>query len=130
MPVYYVPIMGGNYAAFNPQFYLEAASHNYIEFVTPLIEYRFLFDVIGYRYKPFDGQFLQNLNFKSFKEHCYSVSWMTDAFNSFLDLSVNVNECDWGVGGFFLEPVPKPSNCRWYRYNLSSPLLTYDEILK
>lgn len=106
----------------NPQLYGEAASHNYIEIDTPVFQWRFEADLIGYKYEGVDAQFLWDLN--NHNNFCYGVSWITDAFNFIADISVNVNECDFGLfGGIFQKNV---SNCRWKRYNLDAPIYTFD----
>ena len=40
---------------FNPQAFIEAASHNYMAFSAGYLKFRFNIDLIGFRFTAFDG---------------------------------------------------------------------------
>ena len=46
--------MGDNKLVANPSVYAEIGSHHYFEIVTPMIEWRFKVDLVGYKYKMAD----------------------------------------------------------------------------
>jgi hypothetical protein len=104
---------------FNPQLYVEVASHSYMDLIFPMIEYRFRFDFVGYKYTILDYVFLWNLH--NLNEHCSGMSWIQNLFTFEINLETNVNECDFGFVNYFVDSSAKDTvyeNCKWKRYTL------------
>lgn len=55
------------------------------------------------------------VNLDDFTDYCYGLSYAADAFDLRLDLSVESNECVFGLLGALKNPK-EMSNCKWRRY--------------
>ena len=127
MPMAYLYVNNRDNIYVNPFAFVEIASLNYIELLTPLIQPRLMVEAIGVKFQGADFQFLWNLDNKS--EYCFSFSWLLDIINVYLKFSVNVYECDWGVFGYlYMNNVG--ALCRWRRYEPINPVITLNDILR
>ena len=93
---------------FNPQLYMEFASHNFVQYVLGPIKFNFLLEMTAFRFTPFDSQFLVSLepseNGKSI-DFCYGMQLLTDVMDLEILLEVDVLECNFGLFGFMIGDI-------------------------
>jgi hypothetical protein len=103
--------------------YIEASSHNFIEFYFGLFSFRFNFDFIGAKYNLLDISYLWSID--DYQNYCYSVDWSSTAMKLSLGVEEFTNECDVGALGFLILRVRE---CRDRRYTPANNLYDYSII--
>ena len=106
---------------FNPQLYLEAASHNFITYNLGPIRFTLVLDVTAFKFTPFDAEFLLSLEKpeNGLLDMCFGMQYLTDVLDLEVKLNVEVLECQFGLFGI---SIGDPYECSWVAYDLRTPL--------
>jgi len=108
---------------FNPQFYMELASHNQINYHAGPMRFNFKFNLSAFRFTPFDQQLLISLEPSEEHEYgidfCYGMNYLTDVMDITVLLEVWVKECDYGLFSIF---TGDNEDCYWKQYDLAKPI--------
>eukprot|EP00347_Sterkiella_histriomuscorum_P008000 403346751 len=102
---------GGNNMLFTPKFYVEGSTRNYVQFNFGVVSFRVNLDFIGFKYNFAEPVYMQSID--NTKNYCYGIDWTRTGLTTQISAEEIVNECSYGMGGFFIGRV---SNCRQRRY--------------
>ena len=103
----------------NPNVFVEAAGHLFVNFRLWLLDIGIRADVNGYKIKPVDYQATWDLDTKS--HYCHSIGVNHSLFDIQFMIDYRAFECDFGLLGLAI-PNEDDYDCRWYRYFPQLPL--------
>ena len=109
-----------NKLVINPSAFAEIASHNSFTVHMGNFQYSILLDIIGYRWTPFDVEFLMDMDYP--RDYCYGVSALRDAGDVEMFVQSRINECNYGLWGKYVESPADGSDCWWRRYYPQVPI--------
>ena len=108
---------------FNPQIYMEFASHNYMSYHLGPVNFLFNIDVTAFRFTPFDLQFLVSMQSPEYDDHmvdfCYGMQYLTDVMDVEITMQIDVKECSYGIFGMLIGDV---TDCYWRSYDIEQPI--------
>ena len=109
---------------FNPQIYIEAASHNYMQYILGPFKFKFDFEFIPFKFTPFYSQVLDSLepseNKANMLDFCFGLQYLTDVMDLEILLEVDVLECELGLFGFL---IGDNLDCYWKNYPMAMPIV-------
>jgi hypothetical protein len=101
----------GNNILFTPKFYVEAATHNYLDIGLGLFWYRINLDFVGFRYDFAQPIYRQSIDTSS--NYCYGMDWERSGGTLSISTEEFANECEFGLIGMFTGHL---KDCRKRRY--------------
>lgn len=109
--------------AFNPQIFIEAASHNKLIYHLGMYKIHLYNDVNLFKFLPFDYQIMISMEPTEIEgnvfDYCSGMQILTDVMDLELKAAVEVMECSFGLFGILIGDL---SDCYWKKYYLEEPL--------
>ena len=136
--LFQLPYSGGQdskLTVFDPVFYAEIASHNYMEVhIIGLTKMKFKIDLTGIRFNFLKSELVwdfaqaEEVLFKGkdlVRKLCYGVSWSKQGFTLETSPELAVYECEYGMLNYWSKTAKTPASdykeCQWTRYIPEQP---------
>jgi len=103
MPILHIFVLSDK-IVINPQLYTEIATNNYILINLGSLSFRVNFDFSGFKYTIANYFFVQDL--QNYADQCYGLEYSTSALTMKVYTEEFVNECSWGLLGYFYNENP------------------------
>ena len=112
----YFATYSDEYLIFNPTLFLELNMNLYAEFEFVYASFKFDIDFTGYKFDLLD--FASAVNKNRYSQICGGASYASEALASALYLEFGVDECSFGLGGYYNDQTV---NCRYEKYRPEEP---------